>query len=71
MFTRDVLFNAGTPASEEDLTKCVPVQALDDGLVENTGSVLVRIDPESLLKGVTVVVGQVQIFVTDNEGNNV
>ena len=56
--------------SEEDLTKCVPVQTLDDGLVENTRSVLVRIDPESLLKGVTVVVGQVQIFVTDNEGNN-
>ena len=56
-------------ATSQDLMKCVSVVAVDDSLVENTESVIVRIDSDSLpdSANVAVVAGQVQIFITDND----
>ena len=44
------------------------VLVTEDNLVENTESVVVRIDPGSLLDNVAVMVGQVEILIIDNDG---
>lgn len=69
-----VVFSSTTGnVTTQDLMKCVSVVAVDDSLVENTESVMVRIDSDSIpdSANVAVVAGQVQIFITDNDDGTV
>ena len=57
-----------TLSDEAELSKCVSVIVTDDNLVENAESVIVKIDPGSLLDNVAIIVGQVEILIIDNDG---
>ena len=70
MTNGSILFSASSK-SRTPYSQCVKVLAIDDNLIENSESVTVTINAESLNTNDNIENGQVTVTIKDNDGMHV